>query len=112
VNSCFRLDDFATNVATIQDLMTELQKEDLSNEEYKDLQAKYQVSLFCVRLVPFGMLLFKNLCKFFIPLLMTRYISYGSVCMSLFIDDIRSLYCVVVQWRQCLVLLIHLVSVA
>lgn len=42
-NVFFRLDDFATNVALVQDLMTQLQKEDLTNEEYKDLQAKYQV---------------------------------------------------------------------
>lgn len=41
----FRLDEFAANVATIQDLMTELQKEDLTSEEYKDLQSKYQVSI-------------------------------------------------------------------
>lgn len=43
--SLFRLDEFAANVATIQDLMTELQKEDLTSEEYKDLQSKYQVSI-------------------------------------------------------------------
>ncbi|KAK3089398.1 hypothetical protein FSP39_003323 [Pinctada imbricata] len=40
-----RLDELNANVANVQDLMQQLQNENLTNEEYKDLQAKYQKAL-------------------------------------------------------------------
>lgn len=36
--------DFRKAVQTVDDLMKALQQEDLTNEEYKDLQMKFQVN--------------------------------------------------------------------
>lgn len=40
------MSDFRKAVQTVDDLMKALQQEDLTNEEYKDLQMKFQVN-FC-----------------------------------------------------------------
>lgn len=39
----FRLGEFAGFLEQIEDLQKKLQKEDLTSEEYKDLQAQFQV---------------------------------------------------------------------
>lgn len=38
-----RLEDFQSSVAMVEDLMQQLQNENLTSEEYKDLQNKFQV---------------------------------------------------------------------
>lgn len=38
-----RLGDFGGFVQTVEDLQKQLQREDLTSEEYKDVQAKFQV---------------------------------------------------------------------
>ena len=43
--------DFGGFVDSVEDLQKQLQREDLSNEEYKDLQAKFQVWEFMIKLL-------------------------------------------------------------
>ena len=42
---CYRLGEFTKFVETVEDLAKKLQREDLSTDEYKDLQAQFQVTL-------------------------------------------------------------------
>jgi hypothetical protein len=44
------MSDFRKAVQTVDDLMKALQQEDLTNEEYKDLQMKFQVNYFFFKL--------------------------------------------------------------
>ena len=47
----YRMGDFGGFVDSVEDLQKQLQREDLSNEEYKDLQAKFQVWEFMIKLL-------------------------------------------------------------
>ena len=44
-NMICRLGEFTKFVETAEDLAKQLQREDLSTDEYKDLQAQFQVSV-------------------------------------------------------------------
>lgn len=43
----FRLGEFLGFLETVEDLQKKLQREDLTSEEYKDLQAQFQVRFAC-----------------------------------------------------------------
>jgi len=40
---CCRLGEFCGFIETIEDLQKQLQREDLTSDQYKDLQAQFQV---------------------------------------------------------------------
>jgi len=42
---CCRLGEFCGFIETIEDLQKQLQREDLTSEQYKDLQAQFQVQI-------------------------------------------------------------------
>lgn len=48
------MSDFRKAVQTVDDLMKALQQEDLTNEEYKDLQMKFQVNCWVFLIINFN----------------------------------------------------------